>query len=1140
MNKSKFLKKSLAMLLALMLVVAMIPLSASAAPSEKFTPKAANGQSATVEETEDGWHLYYQYTDKPSVAFEVATSGESVAYVNANGETVDYTAGTTVALPTDEDGAPTPLTIKVTNNGETTEHTITWAMANASGTVSVSRAVLGGIEADSIDNEKHTIHFTMPFGSEENSNVNNATLTVEGGTAPVASMDNHIGTNKNAADEVTVAVTPQDNSAPVNYTVIAEEEKALTEITVGDYVGELEIEDQDGQTSDKGYETGVINVPVPADFNTAPSEDLVLPVTFKVGSDYIQARLGTDDTTFTNNAEFTSGNDYNFKQDLTDSFYLSLYSNSADDVVSYEIKFVPDQKDTGITAASATLTGSATAYDAVVDGENINIVVPANGDLDSSISVKFVGPKAVGGANPSIQVLGDSSITANFNANGEATLIFAKGYTSPVRLQLLSANDEIYGYYTLTITKATTENKNPQVTSAKVVLRPGADNEYTATGVIDQTKNTITFTVPYSTTNDDVKTASGTAVYSFGKTAQTHWTNAATPYTVTTVKDGGSIGVTSNDNDNAKEYKIVFERKAAETGKTISNFQLSTADNENEKGYNNNKDFDVTVSGKEFKVTLPVGQSTDLYASYEISTGAKLYAVRAAGATDASVTGADIKAAEVSDYNATNGVGDAISSTQHADGYIYLIADETLAYAIDTGALDSKTYDQIKNDTTYKNHYTEYTLKVTSKNETGHTLTAISADDGKVSGTFRTNDKTVIDLSVPYSYANTADKEFFFDFTLDKGATFVLTKDSEDDTPIYSGGEVNYNTDTNTLESVESSFNTYGVGNISFNVAKNSSGEYALYAGTADGSKWYEIGTDDWGLAVVAEDGTSTTPYTIGKITVRDAETGGQLTSAKANNTQVTLNQTAKTGTVVMPLGTNLGQVKLTLVADEMATITINGAAYDVSKTYDLSKDLHVIVVSEDGQTTTDYTFTATVSERFSDVNPEDWFYNNVMAAVDAGIVSGQGDGIFNPYGQVTRRDFAIMVVKLLLNGEEPEEAETTPFTDVADDDYALNAIAYCAENGIISGYEGEFRPGDKITRQEAAAVMRNALELADASSDIELFSDDAKIASWAKGNVYACKAAGIFTGDNMGNFNATSSLTRAEAASIMVNAMNK
>ena len=36
MKKSKFLKKSLAMLLALMLVVAMIPLSASAALPEGF------------------------------------------------------------------------------------------------------------------------------------------------------------------------------------------------------------------------------------------------------------------------------------------------------------------------------------------------------------------------------------------------------------------------------------------------------------------------------------------------------------------------------------------------------------------------------------------------------------------------------------------------------------------------------------------------------------------------------------------------------------------------------------------------------------------------------------------------------------------------------------------------------------------------------------------------------------------------------------------------------------------------------------------------------------------------------------------------------------------------------------------------
>ena len=53
-----------------------------------------------------------------------------------------------------------------------------------------------------------------------------------------------------------------------------------------------------------------------------------------------------------------------------------------------------------------------------------------------------------------------------------------------------------------------------------------------------------------------------------------------------------------------------------------------------------------------------------------------------------------------------------------------------------------------------------------------------------------------------------------------------------------------------------------------------------------------------------------------------------------------------------------------------------------------------------------------------------------------------------------------------------------------------------------------------------------------------ELFADDAAIATWAKANVYACKAAGVFNGDDNNNFNPTSTLTRAEAASIMVNAM--
>ena len=49
MNKSKFLKKSLAMLLALMLVVAMIPLSASAAPEDYLEYILVNDNTVVVD-----------------------------------------------------------------------------------------------------------------------------------------------------------------------------------------------------------------------------------------------------------------------------------------------------------------------------------------------------------------------------------------------------------------------------------------------------------------------------------------------------------------------------------------------------------------------------------------------------------------------------------------------------------------------------------------------------------------------------------------------------------------------------------------------------------------------------------------------------------------------------------------------------------------------------------------------------------------------------------------------------------------------------------------------------------------------------------------------------------------------------------
>ncbi len=91
----------------------------------------------------------------------------------------------------------------------------------------------------------------------------------------------------------------------------------------------------------------------------------------------------------------------------------------------------------------------------------------------------------------------------------------------------------------------------------------------------------------------------------------------------------------------------------------------------------------------------------------------------------------------------------------------------------------------------------------------------------------------------------------------------------------------------------------------------------------------------------------------------------------------------------------------------------------------------------------------------------------------------------------------------------------------------------------IIGGTgDGKFEPEKNILREEAAKIIAIALNLDGTTT--EKFKDDAKIQNWAKGYVDACKAAGIFGGDEKGNFNPKSPITRAETAKIMVVAMGK
>ncbi len=1097
MNKSKFLKKSLAMLLALMLVLAMIPLSASALTYEPASvkPVSADG-SGTVSGSGYSWNIDFPFSSTdPKITVQLGDKTDSVFVVKQDGTEAPMTISSGMAVERKDDGTPYPFVFFVKNTaGDVSErYTVTWTMAEPSEEVTVASAMMGSIPADSV--EGNTIHFTLPFGYEENSGDTDVDLVFEGATSNTTSQTVHmagkIDTNEVVGQEVTVTATNEIDNDEVEFTVVAEEETGLTAISIGDYEGTFLTNRADAATN-PNKETGIIEFKVPADFAATDLKDVV--VNFTVGSYYSEATMGSDKITSGATDDLQS-----FYTNLTNGTGVTFTIKNANGSRAYTLKMVKDNTDTTIDSFSVVAQKSdgsdLIAVDGVVDGTNLNVTVPAAADLNRSLDLSFVGPLNDQIKQPEITV--DGTNKGYFDVDGKATLTI-NSYTKPVTLLVTAADGKTQEYYTLTVTKAEAENNDPRVTSAKLTLNYGTDNQTEYPGVIDDEAETITFSnIPYATLDSEIQ-PSTTTLYTFAKTSLTSISDTLAS---ATFKDGATVTVTS-DNNTTKKYTVKFEKAAANTGKSISDFQLSTAQNENLQPYNNNKTFDVAVSGTEFKVTLPTNPGT-LYADFTLSEGAALY--------DAST----LKA--VAPYD-SEGDGTAFTGT---NGSTYFVADESLVYLLKNGDLTGKTYTQIKN--LYANNLVEYTLKVTSENRDEARLTStLTANDGLVTSEFGGTNGTEITLTVPASYVESGDeKDFFFDFTTDPGAYLVIQSGSTN-YPVYSGGKKSYSNGEVTDDTMKWTTNPGFV-------VKKIGSTYSLCIGTTSSP----LTT----LYVVAEDNTTYTTYTIKEIKVADPETDATITALTANGVAGSISD--KTINVALNYGTNLGQVKLGITTgSKLADVTINNQPYSADDTYDLTNDLKITVTAENGNQNV-YTVKATVGDMFSDVADDQWYYDYVLEAAELGIVKGNPDGTFKPNDKVTRADFALMTVRMLGVDEDSLEFTTTAFTDVNDETYNAAAIQYCADKGLIGGDgDGKFRPNDSITRQEAAKIIAEALELTE--TDDELFADDNLIHEWAEDYVYQCKAAGIFGGDaGTGNFRPTDAISRAETAKIMVVAYN-
>ncbi|MBE7019858.1 MAG: hypothetical protein E7411_00285 [Ruminococcaceae bacterium] len=124
------------------------------------------------------------------------------------------------------------------------------------------------------------------------------------------------------------------------------------------------------------------------------------------------------------------------------------------------------------------------------------------------------------------------------------------------------------------------------------------------------------------------------------------------------------------------------------------------------------------------------------------------------------------------------------------------------------------------------------------------------------------------------------------------------------------------------------------------------------------------------------------------------------------------------------------------------------------------------------------YTANAEVSE-FTDVNQNEWYAPFINKSVSAGIVKGMSDTVFGLGKGVTREDMAVMILRALkLEANTSGDA----FSDDSEiSSYAKEAVYILRSKGIISGTgNGNFEPKRIMTRAEAAVLINNILNIKD------------------------------------------------------------
>ena len=180
----------------------------------------------------------------------------------------------------------------------------------------------------------------------------------------------------------------------------------------------------------------------------------------------------------------------------------------------------------------------------------------------------------------------------------------------------------------------------------------------------------------------------------------------------------------------------------------------------------------------------------------------------------------------------------------------------------------------------------------------------------------------------------------------------------------------------------------------------------------------------------------------------------------------------------------------------------------------------------------------------FTDVDQDKWYHDAVDWAVENGVMRGYDNTtLFGPEDSHTREQAATVMWNIM--GEGDLEAPAAGLADVIQTEWYAPYVNWAYEAGIMRGYTGtdDFGVGDALSREQFAQIIVNATKADLSSVDTSVlddFEDPDSVSPWAEKTMAWAVENGIIHGVDDTKLQGDRSITRAEMATMVKNAVDE